>query len=491
MSTYYEKNGWIYFSIKGKPYDRGFQYGKNAAKYMDNVFKTIRFICIEDYGREWDYFVGLSNKYLFKTVKTQFAEFYDEIRGFVEGCQKMGFETTIQEMVAWNNYISLTEYIYPHEGEESSTSSEGGGKGKAYQRLSGRGGKDKCSTIIACGDYTTDGKIVLTHSNFSNFVDGQFANVVIDILPEKGNRILMEGFIGWIWSGTDFFVTSKGIVGAESTLGGFDKFKNRYPICCRIRKAMQYGNTLDDYVKILTTENSGDYANAWYLGDINTNEIMMLELGLKYVNVQRTTNGYFVGFNAAIDPRIRNLECSNTGYYDIRRHQGSRKVRLNDIVEEYKGKINIHTIQKIIADHYDVYLKKNNPCSRTICAHYELDAREYMCQEGRPEPYQPRGAVDGCAIDSNMARNMSFVCRWGNSCGIPFIVKDFCNKNRQWKHLEPYLNDRPTQPWTEFSINSDKIDNQSENSKSGKSRTSKSRTDITESKKRTRKNSKR
>ena len=104
MSTCYEKNGWIYFSIKGKPYDRGLQYGKNAAKYMDTVFKTIRFICIEDYGREWDYFVGLSNKYLFKTVKTQFAEFYDEIRGFVDGSQKMGFETTIQEMV----YNSVT-----------------------------------------------------------------------------------------------------------------------------------------------------------------------------------------------------------------------------------------------------------------------------------------------------------------------------------------------------------------------------------------------
>ena len=114
-----------------------------------------------------------------------------------------------------------------------------------------------------------------------------------------------------------------------------------------------------------------------------------------------------------------------------------------------------------------------------------------MCQEGRPEPYQPRGAVDGCAIDSNMAKKMSFVCRWGNSCGIPFNAKEFCNKHRQWKHLEPYLNDRPTQPWTEFSINSD---NRTENSESGKSRTNRSRsgTDKTdESKKRTRKISKR
>ena len=102
---------------------------------------------------------------------------------------------------------------------------------------------------------------------------------------------------------------------------------------------MQYGNSMDDYVQILLEGNSGDYANSWLFADIHTNEIMRIELGLKYKNVEKTKNGYFIGFNAPYDPRIRCLECHNTGYDDLRRHQGARKVRLADLMDESKGKL--------------------------------------------------------------------------------------------------------------------------------------------------------
>jgi len=407
---------------------------------MTNVFEMLKFNSLTSYGREWSYFIQLSDQYLFQIIQKNYKEFFDEMQGFADGCCENGVETDIHEIIAWNNMIGLLDYIYPHHLKEPSKS-----KCKT-------GANDRCTTFIACGDYTKDGKIVLCHNNFSEFIDGQYANVVLDIKPDKGNRILLQGFIGWIWSGTDFFVTSAGIIGAESTLGGFDQYEKKHPISCRIRQCMQYGKTLDDYVTILSNNNSGDYANAWYFGDINTNEIMMLELGLKYINVQRKTNGYFMGMNAAFDPRIRNLECVNTGIDDIRRHQGARKVRIPQLMEKYKKKICPETAMKIMGDHYDVYLQKNNPCARTVCAHYELDAREFMSQESRPLPFAPRGAVDGCVIDSNLARKMSFILRWGNSCGTPFIVKEFCATHPQWAYLEEYLHDRPRQPWTLFSI---------------------------------------
>jgi hypothetical protein len=50
-----------------------------------------------------------------------------------------------------------------------------------------------------------------------------------------------------------------------------------------------------------------------------------------------------------------------------------------------------------------------------------------------------------------MIKNMSFMGRFGNSCGTPFIVDEYINKNRVWAHLKPYLVDRPSQPWTLFS----------------------------------------
>ena len=126
-------------------------------------------------------------------------------------------------------------------------------------------------------------------------------------------------------------------------------------------------------------------------------------------------------------------------------------------MEHHQGKINIEIAKLIIADHYDVYTHKDsNPCSRTVCSHYDLDAREYMSQADRPKPFSPHGAVDGMVVDSAMAKKMSFVGRFGNSCGIPFNKTEFCDQHIQWNIFRPYLNDRPSQEWTEFTISQNK-----------------------------------
>jgi hypothetical protein len=446
----YELNGWTYVSIKGEPKERGFAYGVLISKEFKKIQEMLEFNIYETFGEKWSFFIEAGKKLLKNNIKDNFHEFYEEMEGLTDGLISVGVKTDIDEIIAWNNYLALTGYWYPNrEGSNS-------GNTRSSSREGGSGSPDKCSAFIVTGkDFTEDGKIVVAHNNFSEFIDGQYANVVVDINPSKGARILMQGFAGCIWSGTDFFVTSNGIIGTETTIGGFLPFENNIPISCRIRQAMQYGKTMDDYVEILLNGNSGDYANSWMFGDINTNEIMLLELGLKYHNVKRTHNGYFIGFNAPYDPRIRNLECSNTGFDDIRRHQGARRVRLNDLMIENKGKINIDIAKKIISDHYDVYLNKILPCSRTICSHYDLDAREYCSDPSRPKPFAPRGALDGNVIDTKMAKKMSFCLRFGNSCGTPFLKDEFCNLNRQWEYLRPYLNDRPQQPWTDFTITDD------------------------------------
>jgi hypothetical protein len=441
-----DMNGWVYISIKGKPKERGYAYGKLIAKDMKQVKNILDFIVYNDYGVKWDIFIEAAKKYFTPKIKEQFPEFYEEMVGFAKGANM-----SIDAVVAWNNYFTLTEGWWANMPEEESIAIKGATVSNIASSKEG-GAQERCSAFIAVGDWTADGKIVVAHNNFSNFIDGQLAKYVIDLKPEKGNRILMNGFPGWIWSGTDFFVTSKGIIGTETTIGGFVAYQNNIPISCRIRNAMQYGNTLDDYEKMLLQDNSGDYANSWLFGDTNTNEIMRIELGLRFHNTERTKNGYFIGFNAPYDPRIRNLECVNTGFEDIRRHQGARRVRLTELMDEHKGKLNIDIAQKIIADHYDVYLKKENPCSRTCCSHYEMDAREYMSDPSRPKPYQPRGALDGNVCDSQMAKKMSFCLRWGCSCGTPFDKNKFCDEHMEWDYLREYLEDRPQQPWTNFTI---------------------------------------
>ncbi|MDD2754603.1 MAG: hypothetical protein PHS80_03645, partial [Methanothrix sp.] len=129
---------------------------------------------------------------------------------------------------------------------------------------------------------------------------------------------------------------------------------------------------------------------------------------------------------------------------------GARQVRLAELMAEHHGRLDVESAKTILADHHDVYLHKDNPCSRTVDGHYELDAREYMSQPGRPLPFQPRGTVDGKVMDSRMAENLSFWAIWGNSSGMPFDATKFLRKHIQWDHLKGYLKDRPSQPWTSF-----------------------------------------
>src|SRR2546421_93009 len=59
----------------------------------------------------------------------------------------------------------------------------------------------------------------------SGYVDAQYY-VIADIAPAKGHRILMQTQPGWVHSGTDFFISDAGLVGSETTIGGFHGFKD-------------------------------------------------------------------------------------------------------------------------------------------------------------------------------------------------------------------------------------------------------------------------
>ena len=78
---------------------------------------------------------------------------------------------------------------------------------------------------------------------------------------------------------------------------------------------------------------------------------------------------------------------------------------------------------------------------------YELDSIKYWPDR---EPLRPHGAVDGKVMGSNLAEELSFWARWGNSSGMPFDAEKFLAEHIQWGYLEGYLKDRPSQPWTLF-----------------------------------------
>lgn len=429
----FDSNGWIFVHIEGEPRERGFQHGRLVARELAQIREMLRGTLLDDTGQDYDFFVKAATDLY---VPNAPVEFLEEIKGIAEGATSAGTEMTWQEVLAWNANTEVTEYWYPDmlAGDYPDVVDQ-----------------THCSAFTATGSFTEGGKVVMAHNTWDHYVKGQYANVILDIKPSRGHAIIMQTMPGLIASMTDYFVTDAGLMGTETTIGDFSPYDpNGTAEFYRARKAMQYASTLDEWVGIMMDGNNGGYANSWQLADARTGEIMLFELGLKYHSVKRTRDGYFIGFNSAIDPKIRNLECGgDPSYYDVRTPMGARRVRLTRLMLDYKGKVDTEVAKTILSDHYDVYLDKGNaPCSRTVEARYDLDPMYYWPAR---KPFSPQGCVDGKVMDSDMAKEMSFVARWGSSSGMAFDAHAFLDEHPQYGYIKKLLKDRPTEPWTQFS----------------------------------------
>jgi hypothetical protein len=114
--------------------------------------------------------------------------------------------------------------------------------------------------------------------------------------------------------------------------------------------------------------------------------------------------------------------------------------------QEYYGNITAANAKTIIADHYDVFLRKTRRNHRSVCAHGEMGTAR---RRGAPEPIAyPAGCVDGKTVDAAMARTLSFNARWGSACGRRFDSAKFIAKHPRFAKWKGALEDLPTEAWT-------------------------------------------
>jgi hypothetical protein len=425
----FEKNGWIYLHVEGAPEERGFQHGYLLAKEIKDA--------LHGDAVEWNYETSLEWAWLVNKTGELFTARVDsedlaEIDGIVKGMDAAGDSTTRDEIVTLNDFIELEGYWWPSVKDSLKINSIDPPK-------------ESCSSFIATGSMTADGGIVLGHNTMTGYED-PFTNLILDILPANGHRILMQSMPGLIHSSTDFFITDAGLVGSETTIGWFFPFDaSGIPEFSRMRHATQYANSIDEWCALMREGNNGGYANAWLIGDINTNEIARLELGLENVSLEKKKDGFFVGSNVAEDLKLLRRETKSQET-NIKYSGVARRVRWGQLMKEYAGKIDINLAEKFESDHYDTYLDSAVADGRSLCAHYDLDQALWTYDP----PYRPAGTVDGKVVDSKMARQMSFAARWGSACGIAFDAKRFLEKHPQYDWMKGILFDRPSEPWTEF-----------------------------------------
>jgi len=289
----FERAGWIYLHVEGQPRERGFQHGYLLAKEIAEGLRVTRAGWEHDTAMEWEWLVTRAAAMFVPKID---PENLAELDGIAEGARAAGVTVSRAELIAYNGILELSEYWWPLELK------------KIKDEPVDAGPRQSCSSFIATGSWTRDGNVVLGHNTMQSYAD-VLPQVIQDIVPARGHRILWQTTAGWIHSGTDFFITDAGIAGSETTIGSFEGFDtNGIPEFTRMRRATQDAGSLDAWCEVMKRGNNGGYANAWLLGDINTKEIARLELGLKYVGYEKKRDGYFVGSNVAEDRKILRLE---------------------------------------------------------------------------------------------------------------------------------------------------------------------------------------
>ncbi len=424
-----ENHGWKVLHVEGGPRARGFQHGYLLASDIRECIRIQAAVWEYDTAVEWDWLVRRSVELFEAGID---SENLAEIDGIVEGLHAAGVPATRAELIAWNGSTESIGYWWPTVKDSLAPNARG-------RR------KESCSAFIATGSMTADGGVVLGHNTWSTYYYA-VSNTVIDIVPEHGHRILMQTSPGLIHSGTDFFLTDAGLVGAETTIDGFKPFDpGGVPEFVRMRRATQDASSIDEWCAVMQSGNNGGYANAWLLGDIRTNEIAWLELGLKYVGFKKTRDGYFTGSNVPEDLRILRGE-TDLDELNIKNADIARRVRWKQLMREHRGSIDLAAAEAFLSDHVDTYRNTEVPGSRALCGHGDLDAQA----DGIDAPFTPLGAYDAKVVDAAMARAMSFRARWGSPCGIPFDARRFLEQHPQYDWMTGLIKDRPTEPWTEI-----------------------------------------
>ncbi len=346
----YDDQGWIFVHIEGEPYERGYQYGslmpEEIAEYVRKLgvlqhkedpaagWQTIRFETDALFLRKYD------------------DEYLTEMQGIADGAADAGGEVwgrpiDLRDIVALNSVVDLGQLENALEVTPNSLT------GQAFaspdEELDISVEQHKCSAFAATGPATKDGNIVFGQIFMWGGFTGVHWNVITDIEPSEGYRLVYHTFPGGIHSGADFYLNSAGIAFGETTVMQTPYEEDSTPQSNRARKAAQYSASIDDVVRILWEKNNGMYTNDWPIADFKTGEVAILLLGTHTKKLWRTsedmnpfgTPGFLWANNNNRDPEVRKeyVAQPDDRPFDLMFSPWNRDLAFNQFYAEYKGKI--------------------------------------------------------------------------------------------------------------------------------------------------------
>ncbi|MCC7154483.1 MAG: hypothetical protein IT161_07895 [Bryobacterales bacterium] len=382
----YPKGGWIYVHIEGKPYERGFQHGYLLAREIEGyVDRCAAQLDPKSKRAAWNNGRATADALFLRGFDEEMRE---EMKGIADGAaaakaQYDGRAIDLRDIVAANTITELG--LLSPANRVTPTGLEG-------LRLSlpdyfnpkrDVGIGDRCSAFAATGKATRDGRMVIAHLTMWPLTLAEQTNIMLDIKPEKGHRLVMQSYPGGIQSGTDWYQNDAGVVLTETTIRQSPFNMRGTPVAFRARQAIQYGTDISQVAQHLMDRNNGLYTNEWLIADAKNDEIAMFELGTNKTRLYRSSKnewfggveGFYWGCNNAKDLQVRTEYTPDPKQdpQDIPYVSSDRDRKWLQLYDTHKGQIDerfaflaLRTAPLVSASAFDGKVTTGEMASRTM-----------------------------------------------------------------------------------------------------------------------------
>ncbi len=393
----YNIQGWIYVHIEGKPYERGYQHGYLLyGEIVDMIYRwsniihncpfIIKYLPVDlnssRYEKISENWWNECRKLAMKIFWPYYPEEYkEEVKGIADGVKARGGkiygkEITYEDILTLNEMYELMSILtnFPkgfHLLKDIFNAFSFSSR-NFYEFALSFYPVHHCNGFAAVGNATKDGNIVISDSVWCggwwySYYIAQRWNVILDIEPSGGHRLIIATSPGYIWSDEDFWQNDAGIAMIETTfIQGVFRLRG-LPLAIRARMAIQYGNSIDDVIEYLLEGNTGVMNAQWLIADAKEKEIALFEFGLYHHNIIRKKDGFLWSANNPFDFKVRRdiigyevlkapifrlahilLNATGYQYYTLFYTPSERDIKFEELGNQYYGKIDAEIVKKIM-----------------------------------------------------------------------------------------------------------------------------------------------
>ena len=209
----YPSAGWIYLHIEGKPYERGYQHGRLMAPEIETyIDRCAAQLDANSRATAWSNGRSAANALFLRGFDKEILE---EMKGIADGaaaagCRYQGRPVDLIDIVTANTIVELGELA--SSLQTTPTGLEGIGLKLPEYAARDNAANDHCSAFAATGKANArDGDMLIADTTWWPLTLAEQTNVMLDIQPTTGHRVLMQSDPGGIESGTDWYQNDAGI----------------------------------------------------------------------------------------------------------------------------------------------------------------------------------------------------------------------------------------------------------------------------------------